>query len=229
VGVILSGSRGAMLAAALAGVIIYAWTLRQRRPRPPQPGVLLGLLGIAYGLLLAIAKSTGEMHDAQTVHEGVLARVSSGRWPLWLDTIGGTTFLGHGIGNYYVELPLHLKAFPLAAGRPEFAENEFLHFAFELGAPGALLLLGIFMCAFIQGHGVKARCLVLALFVECCLGFPLHMPATVFLGGLLLGGGLRDAEPGGSCHGDAGAARKRVAPRWLVLCAKRLGYPDFSS
>ena len=87
----------------------------------------------------------------------MLARVSSGRWSLWLDTIRAVTVQGHGIGSYFVEMPRFVQDFPIATYRPEYAENEFLHFAFELGVPGVLLLAGIFVRSFLCADGLKLR------------------------------------------------------------------------
>jgi hypothetical protein len=207
-GVILSGSRAAMLAVALSGAILYVHAIRASNRSLPGPGVLGGILGIAVGLFQAFAKTTSVVVSAEAQLGGGLSRVSGLRWPLWMDTVGALTAFGHGIGNYFVGIPRYLQAYPVAyIGRPEFAENEFLNFAFELGAPGALLLAGIFGLALFGPGGLKPRLAVLALLVVSCLGFPLHMPATVFLGGLVLGHCLRGAEPVGPYAGDASAAR----------------------
>ncbi len=207
-GVILSGSRAAMLAVALAGAILYARTIREGKLQAARFGVLCGALGIAAGLFQAFAKTSSVVASADAQLGGGLSRVSGLRWPLWMDTVGALTPFGHGIGSYFVEIPRYVEAYPMAyIGRPEFAENEFLNFAFELGVPGALLLGGIFGLALFGRGSLKPRLAVLALLVVSCLGFPLHMPATVFLGGLVLGHCLRDAEPVGPYAGDARAAR----------------------
>ena len=207
-GVILSGSRAAMLAVALAGTILYAHTLREGKLQAARFGVLCGALGIAAGLFQAFAKTSSVVASADAQLGGGLSRVSGLRWPLWMDTVGALTPFGHGIGSYFVQMPGYIQTYPVSyIGRPEFAENEFLNFAFELGVPGALLLAGIFGLALFGRSGLKLRLAVLALLVVSCLGFPLHMPATVFLGGLVLGHCLRGAEPVGPYAGDARAAR----------------------
>jgi hypothetical protein len=198
-GVVLSGSRAALLAVALTGAILYARTLREGKLPGARLGVMCGALGIAAGIFLALAKTSSVMGSAEAQLGGGLSRVSGLRWPLWMDTIGALTTFGHGVGSYFVEMPRYVQAYPVSfIGRPEFAENEFLNFAFELGAPGALLLAGIFALALFGRAGPKPRLAVLALLVVSCLGFPLHMPATVFLGGLVLGHCLRDPEPVGA-------------------------------
>jgi hypothetical protein len=211
-GVILSASRTAMIAVAVTGGILYARALRRGSAGPVRLAALVGLLGIAVGLFLALTKSMDAANGLQTVHEGMLARVSSGRWSLWLDTLRGTTVFGHGIGSYFVEMPRHVRDFPIATYRPEYAENEFLHFAFELGIPGVLLLAGIFVRSFFCAEDLTLRLIVLALFLEACLGFALHIPATVFLGGLVLGHCLRDAEHAGADPRAALPALQRVPP-----------------
>jgi hypothetical protein len=173
-GVILSGSRAAILAVALAGSILYGRTIiRGRKLHLPGPGVLFGILGIAIGLFQGFAKTSSAMVNLQ-LGDG-LSRASALRWPLWMDTVGALTTFGHGIGSYFGEIPRYFQAFPASPyGRPEFAENEFLNFAFELGAPGALLLGGIFGLALFSRGGLKPRLAVLALLVVSCLGFPLQ-------------------------------------------------------
>lgn len=203
-GVVLSGSRAALLAVTLTGAILYAYTLRDGKLKAARIGVLCGALGIAAGIFQAITKTSSVMANADAQLGGGLARLSGLRWPLWTDTIGALTTFGHGIGSYYVEMPRYVQAYPIAyIGRPEFAENEFLNFAFELGAPGALLLAGLFGLALFGQASLKLRIAALALLVVSCLGFPLHMPATVFLGGLVLGHCLRGAEPVGPYDRDA--------------------------
>jgi hypothetical protein len=215
--VVLSGSRAAMLAVALTGIVLYAVTVRKGRSQPLDPrqlaGILAGLAGMAFGLFQALAKSSGAANDLGPFGGG-LAGVSAGRWPLWLDTARGVSAFGNGIGSFFVEFPRYIQAFPLinAGGRPEFAENEFLHFAFELGVPGVLLLGGIFVSALVNSSSLKQRLVVVALIVEACFGFPLHMPATVFLGGLVLGDCLRRAERRGPDHGHAVTAREGLSP-----------------
>ncbi len=71
------------------------------------------------------------------------------------------TVQGHGIGGYFVEMPRFVQDFPIATYRPEYAENEFLHFAFELGVPGVLLSAGIFVRSFLCADGLKLRLIVL--------------------------------------------------------------------
>ncbi|MBL8199453.1 MAG: O-antigen ligase family protein [Chromatiales bacterium] len=212
-GVILSGSRAAMLAVALAGAILYVRTIRDGKTRWPGAGVLAGILGIGVGLYLGFAKTTSILLSAEDQLGGGLSRASALRWPLWTDTINALTAFGHGIGSYFVAMPGYVQSYPVDyIGRPEFAENEFLNFAFELGLPGALLLAGIFGLALVRGSGLKPRLAVLALLVVSCLGFPLHMPATVFLGGLVLGHCLREPEPVGARDRDASTARQGTAP-----------------
>ena len=96
----------------------------------------------------------------------------------WLDTIRGITFFGHAIGNCFVEMPGYIQATRRFMSRPDYAENDFLHMAFELGAPGVLLLGGIYVYALFLANCLKVRLAALALLMESCFGFSLHMPAT---------------------------------------------------
>jgi hypothetical protein len=203
-GVVLSGSRAALLAVALTGAILYAHALRGGKLQAARLGMLFGALGIAAGIFQAFVKTSNVMGSAETQLGSGLSRLSGLRWPLWMDTVGALTTFGHGIGNYFVTMPAYVREYPVAyIGRPEFAENEFLNFAFELGAPGALLLAGIFGLALFGRATLRPRLAVLALLVVSCLGFPLHMPATVFIGGLVLGHCLRDPEPVGTYDNHA--------------------------
>jgi hypothetical protein len=114
------------------------------------------------------------------------------RFAIWQDTIAGLTWLGRGLGNFMAAFPAHATHLDLLQQRPEFAHNDFLQLAFELGLPGAAAFGAVGILAFtVQGH-VRERAVLGAIVVEAMFGFPLHMPATGFMGALVAGYVCRD-------------------------------------
>lgn len=144
--------------------------------------------------------------------EGLYCTVNalgSGRVDLWRDTIGGLTWLGRGIGNYYVAFPEMAQIWtPLAPARPEQAHNDFLQMFFELGVPGGLLFVAIFVyslttrasysgvvCKDEAQARVRALLVAAAFASECLFGFQFHLPCGLFIGGLALGFCARSGVP----------------------------------
>lgn len=70
----------------------------------------------------------------------------------------------------------------------EFAHSDALQLVVEMGIGGAILL-AVPILVLWKGNGPDAvRCAFVALCLEGVVSFPLHLPATGFLGALLAGG-----------------------------------------
>jgi hypothetical protein len=185
-----SGSRiGALVALA---ALLWAW---RRVFNLAWPAAVCGLL--AAGLALLLLAGPVKLESASI------------RLGLWLDAAGAITPAGHGLGWWAWAHPLDW--------RHQFAHSDALQAMAELGW-GALPLLAIAAILATRGAADAAtRWAALAAALEACVSFPLHMPATALLAGLLAGGlarrgpGVRVAERAGGA-GDRGAAR-RDAPR----------------
>lgn len=104
------------------------------------------------------------------------------RFQMWGDILPHLTVLGSGLGSTFSAYPLYASMDTLAM-RPEHLHNDWLEYAFELGVVGSAALLGFLACT---------RSIVLAtLFIEACVGFPLHMVATAILGSIVAGHAAR--------------------------------------
>lgn len=163
---LLSSARGAMLAVIAVAV---AWLWHRGRAK-----CALALATAIVVLGLCSADGIGMLH----------------RIAIWSDTERNITLAGHGLGSFWVKFPAVATATDLSKERPERAHNEVLDVAFETGVVGAALLC-IFALTFV-GPLNPARFVLIALAVEAMLAFPLHMPATAFLGAFMAGHCARD-------------------------------------
>lgn len=160
---ILAGSRGALLAVFAAAA---AWLWGRSR------WAAIGLLAIMIGASALLASPAGQ----QSIER---------RLAIWSDTARDLSIAGHGIGSFRTAFPAHAVKTDLTHERPARAHNEPLDVAFETGLIG--LALALTFCATLVGPLNPERLVLIALAVECCFAFPLHMPATAFLGMLVAG------------------------------------------
>lgn len=165
---------------------------------PTARGALLGL-GVAGGVWLwgrsrvAAAVIILVIFCAASVaaYVGVNASFPD-RLTIWAATLDGMTWFGNGIGSFFTTFPSHAPGWDFLISRPVHAHNDWLELVYELGLPAAVLLAASSVLLFSQSCA-KPECLILiALITEACLGFPLHFPATLFLGGLVAGQFCRD-------------------------------------
>lgn len=97
------------------------------------------------------------------------------RLPIWEYAISWWQPLGYGLGSFGA----------LRGHDFEFAHNEFLHYAFELGL-GVVLMIGVIWYAFLAAD-VPGRVALAALLAAAAVWYPLHQPATGFLFAVLAG------------------------------------------
>ena len=191
--VILSGSRAAWLGLLVAAAI---WGWQRWRYGTAAAEAMVCVIGLAV-----------------IIWQPYLVDTLKAREAIWGDAIHGLTWQGHGIASFYADVTWRAQPQPLLIQRTEHAHNDLLEMAFELG-PAALLFLAVLALAF-GAPGEIERMVLAAFLVEAAFGFPLHMPATAFLGALVAGclcgrrGRLQRALVD---SGDAGWARRLGKP-----------------
>ena len=157
---IIPASRSAWLALAICGLVTWL-SGYSRRAR-----IQIVLMIFVLAMVFAAA-------DVYLDDSGRRLLSLQNRLVFWDWTIANLTPFGWGLGTYPSVFVF------------EHAHNEVLEYAFELGAPSALL-----WAVFIYAIGAPQsgeRLVLLGLFVEALVGFPLHDPATAFVGAVCLG------------------------------------------
>ena len=190
-------SRSAWLAAGISCLWVYGcyagwgnrirgqWRLHRRRTAVIAIGMSCLLL-LAGGLLFALKPDS--------------ARGRLFMWKITCNAIAGKPWEGHGTGNFAAAYGDAQETYFAAgdyepweervAGSPEYAFNEYLQAAVELGVPLALCLLAVVMACLHIGirkrrYGVCGA--VLSLMVFSFSSYPLQLPVfMVTFGGLLL-------------------------------------------
>lgn len=114
------------------------------------------------------------------------------RFEIWHGTASALTVFGAGIGQFAVLFPLHHAGVDVVSTTIEHAHDEPLELWFELGV-GSLGVWALGVWALARSSSP----VLLALGVECLLGFPLHLPATAILGAACAGRAL--ARRGSVC------------------------------
>ena len=166
--VTLPMSRGAILSAAAALMVHYRARWR----------VLVPIV------MVAAAAAMFAMLHKTNAEASLIDRLG-----IWQSAANGLTFFGHGVGSVWSQFPAYdMRPLPHVE-TPENLHNEFLNVAFEVGAIGLVLFCGL--CLTLAGPLDAARLVLIALLVESCFEFPLHMPATGFLGMVAAGHAVR--------------------------------------
>lgn len=151
----LGAARTPAFALAVTG-IFFAWV---SWPRCRRWFVVPTILAAVAVVLLAAHGVIGQVNDRLQIWELVAMNLS---------------LFGDGAGTL-----------PVAATGIEYAHNEFLHYAFELGI-GSLLLWGLFAHALRSGP-VLERCALVAILALAVAWFPFHAPAPAFMAMVLAG------------------------------------------
>lgn len=127
-----------------------------------------GLFGIVLvGLLFRFLHDPGRLLDLEL------------RLKAWLHAWKHFSLGGNGLGSYIYAYPWF-----------EFAHNDLVQVAYELGLFGVVAFAGFFAFCLVRGP-VTERLVLVAFLVEGTVGFPFHAPATVLIGGLAAGHILR--------------------------------------
>jgi hypothetical protein len=165
-GLLLSGARGAVLA---AGIAFIAWCVPRIRERT------LIIVPVLTMLLLAVEPD-----------KWLYSQTWATRLTFWRDTIEGLTWRGHGIGSFVSMFPAYGDGIDLVSIQPTHAHNDFLELAFELGLPG--VILGALLVGMVLWRArERERLVLLTLGITALFGFPLHMACTAFLFGAVAG------------------------------------------
>lgn len=147
---VLVSSRASVVALAVAGVL-WAWVALPRWWR-------MGLVSAVF-IVAAVA--------ANMAMSGLLGNFSD-RLEIWGLVSRHLHWFGDGLGSFSV-----------AAPNLEFAHNEYLHYAFELGV-GSVLIWAILGLPLAWG-GTRERAALAAFLAICVTWFPLHAPASAFV------------------------------------------------
>lgn len=153
----LVASRGAFLGLA-AGFASWLYFQGYIRPRH------LVAMALAAALLIAVDSYYTPWRLASL----------DGRFEMWNWAAANMTWFGWGWGDFGTVF----SAF-------DYAHNEFIQAAFELGV-GSLLLWAVFAYA-LGGPLATERSILIAILVEGLVGFPLHTPTTAFMAALVAG------------------------------------------
>jgi O-antigen ligase len=131
------------------------------------------------------------------------------RFAIWRDAAEQLRPFGNGIGSFYLLYPASAKRTDTLHQRPDHAHNDYLEAAFELGI-GAGLLFAVWGFALALGRDRTAALVLTAFLVMAVFGFPLHMPASMFLVALVAG---RLCGSGASVGGLEALRRSVLRPR----------------
>jgi|GEM_PF-2975558 len=162
VAIYLLASRATWVALLVAGVA-YLWIGVTRQERVDRA------LALVFFLILALVTA----HAYGRLPADVF-RLED-RLSIWSVIVPQISPWGDGLGSVAVALT-----------SVEFAHNEFIHYAFELGI-GSLLIWGIAARGLFAPDGTTEKVALAALATFCLVWFPLHAPATAFMGALMAG------------------------------------------
>ena len=152
------------------GLAALVWILRSY---PWSTLALIAVLGIAAYITFDPA--------------ALAARDLGYRLVMWKAVLSHLTLWGHGLGSFYTLYPAWGDTH--AFGRPDHPHNELVLAIFELGV-GAILPVALGILAYVRCP-IARPALALAA-CECAFGFPLQIPTTCVLIGLLAGAALRN-------------------------------------
>jgi hypothetical protein len=144
----------------------------------------------------------GQSHEAYSAYySGDIAQWNSPHDPLsetmltriavWLDSVGGLTIWGHGLGSFIIEFPKYQTYSDSSNIRYENPHNDILQILFEFGVVG-VGLIGAFLYRMGRVKPDAAWYGLLVFMVEGLLDFPLYAPVTGILAAVCTGHLLSD-------------------------------------
>ncbi len=159
---VLPESRGALIAVS---VPLVAYFMRR-------PAALSLIAGAALAGLATITLGKGM--------SGITERLD-----IWAATVQQFSWFGSGIGSFWAIHPEHYLE-----GVAIHAHNDFLELASDLGVVG-LALFGWLVWE-LRGPLGTYRLVLIALAIEACFAFPLHMPVTLAIGAVCAGNAIHN-------------------------------------
>ena len=184
-------ARGACSALLLTG---FCLLLKDRPKTLVLSGILLFAVGIGAGLMWGGA--------------GVTERID-----IWLDTLAGLTWFGHGYGSYYATFPAYGHTINTLLARPANAHNDPLELIYEMGI--GFILVAALCRNLWRSPLVAEKAILLCFGFESLFGFIVHMPATAALFAVMAG---RCAGTGTALRDDIAHGRM-VVRQWLEAFA----------
>lgn len=163
-GLVLTGSRGALLALFAAGFLAL-WRWRRW-------AALAALL-----LPFAGAVATYESgHRTASLGE---------RWIWTVDTFAALNLSGHGIGSYSAQFPSYARASDTSTRRPDHLHNDPLELAFEIGS--GIILAAFFVVSCLESPLWAERLVFVGFLTLSFFEMPLHTAAESFVGAVVAG------------------------------------------
>lgn len=143
------------------------------------------------------------------------------RLAIWRDTFAGYSWLGRGLGQFYVTYPEYATLVDTLAQRPEHVHNDLLELGYELGVGASMVIA--FVVVTWRAALPTERAILLAFGVIGIFSFPFYMPATAAIFALVAG---RLARAGASLRNDLDACR--MAFRRSCAVSTRFFYSSLS-
>lgn len=191
---------------AEAGAVLLVWALLQRK-------FLLAFALIptlwftncrSAVLALVVAVAVMFWHKSRAAAIGLVAVLASvmvwdlpsletsatARVAYWYAALRNLTPFGHGLGSFYVDFPLLGSNMDTYTTRPEFPHNELINWLYTLGL-GAIFPLALALWCFHRADAATARPVLAACAVVSFFGFPLQLPFSAALFGLVAGCAIR--------------------------------------
>lgn len=181
----------------LVGAIGYRlwWLVPGLLPSVYMPfsrGVFFALAVTAAAAIWARSQVVAILLVAALVFSGLYVGLSRQDTPavaqrvsIWVDTVRGSDFWGHGPGSFYALFPKVSTTGMALTQRPEHAHNDTMELVFETGA-ASLLFFAMLFCLLHGAWRVEHYVLV-AFLAMGVTSFPLQMPVTAALFGLVAG------------------------------------------
>lgn len=187
-GVVVTEYRAGGLALALAG-LYWVW-LRERN------------IAVALAICLgALAWASVSAHSLGL------------RWIIWEQTLGEMTWLGRGPGSFAQLFPSYNTTYDLLIDRPEHPHNEAINLAFTLGLFVAFPV-GLYATLYLTAARTERYILIAAL-APLGFSFPLGLPVSLLVLGLVAGRADRSSGSVGPWLVERGSALYDVLAAWL--------------